>query len=568
MSNIIIRPQYYKNKQGATLEGIGNESVKAAMEYMKAEEQKYFPAIEDCKKDIIKLLTYITDATFQKNYSIFPTVLLKYSQQTSEQWKKDIINKVICFMCGIKENSELILSVDMRPEDTLFTEIKDFLGFAFHPSCFGYGKKIKASQCFKSRLAIYNETANFEHSCFILALILMEEIDIEKDKEIIETFLYAFHFLMRKYYEHSDKLIFVVYHMFKLLRLWLINSLAPHNDNVFKSFSGVKFNLNYNDPNIEFYGDVRITQNNSYLDHFMVAPRSECYSDDKNVLWFNYNSVSGMTGLMTYRSNEILDCITNGTFKRFKTLGHLAWYMTKQDIKIRSELSLKGLLVRYIHISVGDECENVQQELKNYILDFFTEHQLYPVSEEQYNLFKDYKIGLTYRSEEDEVVSSIVDNLTFSDIVGKKETSYPHPNINVDKFIAVFDEIEITVNDRTIKKYTRVNYAPSDEQYKDLDEKVEESFKWTVEPVDVKSFIDYSKKPNKAEMSVPFIRKVKPHYAPRRNEDVRRNGEQEDKNKSFPKHRPQFTKQRRAPRVMVKPIEAEPQEPCGFLPEL
>lgn len=484
MDDIFVDAEFQEYK-GKRVEKFRNMSVAQALNYVVKQQMKKTNDIDVCKNEIMKIFDSLPVLSQQKSHTMFPTILVRYSNMIDDKNKKHVIKNVINFMNYVKEQEELIYAYKVKPENDIFERVKDILGFGFVEKNFSNDER-KPSECFQSPIIVYNEVVNFEHVCFIMAIILMDEISLENDQDNINFFTQAFLYFLNKFINNVATMKFVVYHLFKLIRVYFVNSLRKRADNMFLLFAGLSFNVNFNDPSIEFYGDVRINNQGTAMDNFMMFPRCEIYTKKQNVLWFNNNTCGAIVGILTNRANEVLELLASGQFKKFRNLECLAGYMTEQDIRIRSALKIKGLCMKYVHTTVEKGFENA--ELRNYIIDFFKKNGKRP-SRKEMEMYKDYKIGFTFKNENGKVIANIIKDLTFGDIFSSEaDGTYDH--VKIKEFIAKYDYVQEKRGKMTYSKIGRILYRPEDKEYPELAPIVESYEAWEYQSVDPNNFFN------------------------------------------------------------------------------
>ena len=439
----------YTRQKGKEIESINNESVKNALELVAELQSNAIGNLNDCIDKSLEMLKSIPEANKEKANTIFPHILLKMMNETATEHEREIIKSVVNFMNSVKYEIDEICKGQLINDD-LFEIVNNSLCFDISPYIFSVDGR-KPSEAFKSRISFYNPIINFEHVCFMFALIALNKFKIEQDEYYTDILLYSFNYFLSKYIENCEYFRVVICHLMKLIRIYYINSLATKPDNMFKFMANLHYNVAYNDPNIEFYGDIRLTTGDTLLDNFMFSPRTTgpCTELD-NILWFNYNINYGIISQFTTNANKLFEIVNNSyQMSQFYSIKAFLLLMTKLDIEPRNEAGREQIYTVYKRIKMTEE-----SDVNKYIANFFKIDPKYKPTDKQLEAYGNHIIGLTYINEDGEVVSKAFTNIRFKDLVARiYEENDEEEDITEDHHVIEECYINVYNFDQTTRRY-------------------------------------------------------------------------------------------------------------------
>lgn len=475
---ITIESYSIRNNHGKRMEGANNKYVKSALEMVSDMQAKKFEDGFACIKDTINKLKTIEYTGYTKSNTIFPHVLNKMKLTTSDANEFYIYDYIINFMNQVKRDVEDIISFD-KPESTLFKTINDKLIFNLSPYIFSCDGR-SPETAFLSRICFYNPLVNFEHVCFVFALIAADKYKIENDRSYPDIIVYNFNYFLDKYLEDRKNFKYVICHLMKLIRVYYINSLSTErNPNMFKYMSDLYYNVNYNDPNIELYGNIRLTNNLSMLDNFMFSPRVNYKLETRDdILWFDYNKNNNIINKMSKNAEEVYN---NMKFiNKFWSVKALFLYFSHMDIAPRFEIGYNNIITPYKHIK-----ETEDSDFSKYIINFFKKSKLRAPSEKDIETYKHFHIGFTFIDINGDVISISFDNLTlekFINVVYSVDIDCSDHKVKEEEFINYF-----TYNEE-LHKYKFEKITKEDPRFDELlteSEKINEDYEYKAKPIEV-----------------------------------------------------------------------------------
>lgn len=475
---ITIRSYSIKTPQGKTFEGANNKYVKKALEKVSDMQSEKFEDGFACIKDTVNKLKTIKYAGYTKSNSIFPHILNKMKFSTGDEKEFYIYDYVINFMNQVKRDIEDIISHD-KPEPTLFETVNEKLMFNLSPHIFSCDGR-SPENAFKTRICFYNPLVNFEHVCFVFALIASDRYKIENDKSYPDIIVYNFNYFLEKYLEDRKHFKYVICHLMKLIRVYYINSLSTERaPNMFKSMSDLYFNINYNDPNLELYGNVRISNNFSILDNFMFAPRVKYPLDTReDILWFDYNKNCNIVSKMSKNAEEVYNNMIY--MDKFKSVKALFLYFSHMDIAPRFEIGYNNIITPYRHIR-----ETEDSDFSKYIINFFKKSNLRAPTENDMETYKHFHIGLSYIDIDGEVASTVFDNLTFEkfiEVIYSLDAGCSDHGVKEEVFINCFSY------NKELQKYKLEKITQEDPRFKELlaeSDKINDDYEYKVKSINV-----------------------------------------------------------------------------------
>ena len=399
----VVEPDYI-TKQGRVVERCYNQSVEEAVEYM----------IDNTPHITTTLISAIN-------------TLLEDIPQTKCLCKADSIfynllvakqSKLCPFVNSVKHDYENILMF----ESGLFNkdvhdQISKLFGIEISAECLHDTNNIKymaRNTWFGNRICLYNPSVNFEHVCYLVDMMLSENI-----KPSIEV-LAPFYYILKLWSENRGVVKWLVYHYMKLIRVNIVGKYSPTLFNPAQCFTNMRFGA-ITDQNIEVYGNVKLSDDeNNLMSLFSLLPRTQVVktTQDERCLFVDWNPLT-----------PIIKTFTKSFIESFNTLHDkspfmLFEHMTDIDIKPRGGRSYNAYKTVYIDDSLlyknigkdnnaeqatlASRCsqEHHQQAIKqllsnipdtlyitlvNYIID-----HSYQITDTELSVYENYVVYITY----------------------------------------------------------------------------------------------------------------------------------------------------------------------------
>lgn len=395
-----------------------NNSVKKAIEFAtkKGEkivnDSKYSSCIARIKEDLHKY----SNITLQTKRSTCVAPVLIEAEHKTEGKERDVYHDMNCFMSEIINNYDMIEKGEGEPlPDNFNEELVKLLGFGLDTSMFTTDEvKYPIKTSFTKRWSWYNQSVNFEHVCFVVACILTRKVDIPP--KFGANVLYPFLYFIEKYEENKELLKFFMYHLIKLIRVYYTRSVDGSRFFNPKTYMTNMSYGSYMDPNVEIYGNVRISyKNEEALSMFSNSPRSTAEAPEPTI-WFNWNQMTPIVENFTSERRSIWDIMFDKFKKQdpFTDTEELFKFLTIKDILPRATLAKHGYLNRYLRCVTEDEeikDEEFIEAIKSVMIGCKATHN------QRRGEYKNSKIGITYLKGT-QIVSKVL-NITFSEFMTK-----------------------------------------------------------------------------------------------------------------------------------------------------
>lgn len=449
------------------IEACYNKSVSEAIEMATEKgkeivgDKRYVACIERIKKDLHEY----TNVSIQTKRSTCVSPVLIEAEQNINGAEKVVYHDMNCFMSEIINNYDSIETGDHKEfPDNFNDELIKVLGFGLDEKMFSTNiVKYPIKHSFSKRFTWYSASVNFEHVCFVVACILTRRVDIPP--RYGERILYPFLYFIEKYKENKELLKFFMYFLMKLIRVY-------HT----KSVDGARFfnpriymtNVDYGsyiDPNVEIYGNVRITnEQDDALSMFSEAPRSTSMAESSTI-WFNWNRMTPIINKFTAEKRDIWNTIfsRSSKYEKFTNCLELFKFLTVKDILPRSSLAKHNYLNCYQRcICLNEDVEDAEfiETIKKVMVDCGAIHNKYHTD------FNESKIGITYVGKNGIVLSKVL-NITFGELMKNlMNGSQEFEDIILEPYI-----VQCYINSQNC--VVRNEYNNTSEEFNDLLDKIQ-----------------------------------------------------------------------------------------------
>ena len=382
----VVEPEYI-TKQGRVVERCYNQSVEEAVEHM----------IDNVPHNTSTLINAIN-------------TLLEDIPQTKCLCKADSIfynllvakqSKLCPFVNSVKHDYENILMF----ESGLFNkdvhdQISNLFNIEISAECLHDTNNIKymaRNTWFGNRICLYNPSVNFEHVCYLVDMMLSENI-----KPSIEV-LAPFYYILKQWSENRGVVKWLVYHYMKLIRVNIIGKYSQTLFNPAQRFTNMRFGA-ITDQNIEVYGNVKLSDDeNNLMSLFSLLPRTQVVktTQDERCLFVDWNPLT-----------PIIKTFTKSFIELFDNHADAFEYMTDIDIKPRGGRSYNAYKTVYIDDSLlyknigKDNDEHHQQAIKQLLSDipdalyitlvnYIIDHS-YQITDTELSVYENYVVYITY----------------------------------------------------------------------------------------------------------------------------------------------------------------------------
>jgi len=295
---------------------------------------------------------------------------------------------------------------------------------------------------------------------------------VERDEQML---IYFTHIVVC-YFEHRKDMRFTVLRYMKVLHNY-IYQVAIKNTKIVK-YQFVPFhkliNIQYNttpNKNIETYGDIKLThERKSLFSLFSLNPRTsvkDLFDDEEEdvyVLWASWNPCKYMIDYYTRAGEILVKSITNAiTEKKTYSVYQFAEILSKIDIMTRTKCFAKNEYVfnkgrqsKNTYVENDERDTRIFEDLVHFAEEEGVEAAFTKKSKD-FEIYKDYKIGVTYVDEHGKAVSSVI-AYTISDLVNslkrvfKDDTEKQEGEKEIyEQFIRVFSYITVYNRNKEVK---------------------------------------------------------------------------------------------------------------------
>lgn len=413
---MIFGPDFLKNGN----EMCHNHSVDSIIKHAIEEGKKMIPdkKFTSCLMRIRNELHEYTNINIQTKRATCVSPVLIKAEQLFNGSDKIVCHDMNCFMSEIINNYDRIERGECPPLEENYNEnLIRILGFGLSKNMFTAKPETQPTfTYFNKRWSWYNQSVNFEHVCFVVALILLRKVEISP--KYSERIVYPFLYFLVKYKENKEQLQYFVYHLMKFIRVDNTRALGDRQYvwNPFTYMTNFAFG-SFMDPNVEIYGNTRLsTDKRNILSMFSNAPRSTADTAEK-AIWFNWNEITPIIEMFTHESEDIWKATFGLQDERRKFTNQITLFnfLMSKDILPRNVLANNEFLNLYHRCVVSSDAETTDEELINAMISL-----LLKVGATNYTPGRrlgSAKIGITYF--EGPLIKSRILNITLDQLANK-----------------------------------------------------------------------------------------------------------------------------------------------------